>query len=1196
MGGGGKGGNTTTSTFQPPQAFMRAYKESLKMARDAVDDPYRRYRGDLVADLTPTQKSGIRNINKAQGMALPAIKKGMDYTRQAAKGITPELYKRFYSPYVKDVADTTFANLMESQAQQQSGLKSGAIQAGAFGGDRGGIAQAEMARQQQLGNAMAMSNIYNQGYGQAMGLAGQQVANRGAMGQQLAGLGAAAQGSVLQGAQAQMAAGAQQQATKQAKLQAAYQQWMQKQAYPYQNAQFFANIAQGLGAGAGGTSSTTGPEPSLMSQILGGVGAIGSIYGASDKRVKENIEAVGTLNDGQTVYRYNFKGDPKTQIGLLAQEVEEQKPGAVTQVKGLKMVDYKGATDDAAKMSSMGGVVAPSMNRQGLAGGGIPYYPYGDAESYVPEGKIGANNDTIAYRAPKPQTDGGLSEDWKDISPISSEQASGLRAMARDVGLELPSAKGSGGDEELERSGLGDIAYKIIARPSLYASGGLVGRKHYQDGGMEDVPTNEGLASVPAPTPAAEPEFKYPTNEEVEAYIAQEAARRNIDPEVALRVWRSEGASGDPREAWQSKVINKRGERERSYGPYQLYMEGGLGNEMVDKTGLSPEDPRNWKPSVGFALDQAATGGWGPWHGAKAIGLDEKAGLANARPIGDYSGTRSGVGVTVAPVTSDAEGLAAVPAPETGTSGLVIKGEKPRSKFDLSKIFASEENPSLIEKIMGRRLSPEARAAVMNASFALMAGRSPFFFTNLGEAGKVGTQTYYNALQQSRELAKQQAEIGLTQEERDIQRTNAATARINAARQLYAQMLPQIKFWQMRNPGKPLPPEYRRVIDAAYPAEGPAGLTQAPGLAPELSGPATGASESIAPSAPPVSSGATAPVPPADGSEAVNAPPSSGNPEVDRLYAQLPDELNPNYWTSMAQNAMTSEDYTRASQRAAELTELYMDKGIPVPGGAVIFPGKPEMEVAQELRKLQTEGNYKATSDQTERAQRTIEGYQTTRNTLNQAADTLAKTPTGQFSDAKAYAVTALYSLGLGADAEALQRAQGTQELNKIFSQILFSGGLKDKIGSQIAATELQMFSRGFGDVSLEPSVNRFIVGTMRGILEMEKQRSQDWIAELDSRKGQPMSRREIVDWEIKWNEQNPLSKYIDKGIGSTPAAGEVNWSQWGSDKNYRNKVQFKSGYQYVMPDGQVKVYTGNPEDKYFLNPQQYQETYGGEE
>jgi hypothetical protein len=1141
VGGGGKGGNTTTSSFKPPEAFMKAYQESLDMARDAVNRPYEQYKGDLVAGLTPTQQQGIANINAAQGMALPAIQKGMGYTEQAAKGITPGLYNRFYSPYVKDVANTTFSNLMESQAQQQSGLKSGAIQAGAFGGDRGGVAQAEMARQQQLGNAMAMSNIYNQGYGQAMGLAGQQVANLGAMGQQMAALGAGAQGSVLQGAQAQMAAGAQEQATKQAELQAAYQQWMQKQAYPYQNAQFFANIAQGLGAGAGGTSSTTAPAPNIWSQIFGGIGAIGSIY--SDKRMKENIEAVGTLNDGQTVYRYNFKGDPKTQIGLLAQEVEEQKPNAVTQVKGLKMVDYKGATDDAAKMSSMGGVVGPAMNRQGLAGGGVSYYPYGDAESYVPEGKIEGRQDTIGYRAPKPQTDSGLSEDWKDISPISSSQASGLRALAKDVGLDLPKSKEAEKYDEENTSDnplrAGVLAVREKFFPSQAASGGVVGRKHYQDGGMEDVPTNEGLASVPAPTTAAEPEFKYPTNEEVEAYIAQEAARRNIDPEVAVRVWRSEGASGDPREAWQSKVINKRGERERSYGPYQLYMEGGLGNEMVGKTGLSPEDPRNWKPSVGFALDQAATGGWGPWHGAKAIGLDEKAGLANARPIGDYSGTRSGVGATVAPVTSDAEGLAAVPAPETETSGLVIKGEKPRSKLDLSKIFASEENPSLIEKIMGRRLSPEARSAVMNASFALMAGRSPFFFTNLGEAGKVGTQTYYNALAQRANMAGKQAEIQKTLTESQLRQFEIQKA--NA--EFYG---PILQDAMLRNNGI-LPENMRHLVEKMGPfAEAYISSVSKPIAPPslgEVSSSSTTAPVTAAPPAPTAkrteSAGVESITPPIEGG-GVASTANTGEQNVpfadllsDPAYLSgIVNNSNLPYATRMAAKAKLES----ANEKLADNNGIYIGRD----GKPHVYAGWQELIAQQEglktaasekakagydlvdvvnpatnqkvkiprseaiknpniseLSPLQVKGIETLSKQQAEGAE-ILPQLQTYRNQLIQLARLMEHYRTGMGQQEVGAAIKAARALGI--DTSGLDASSSPEDMEKfikgqytaVFNQI-------KSIGSRFTNLEMSNMIKANPNPSLEPEANASILAQLIGAANHDLARQEafnEWIAQ----------------------------------------------------------------------------------------------------
>ena len=1175
---GSKGGSTTTGSFSPPPEFTKAYKEALGMARGATSKPYEQYSGNLVAGLTPSQTQGISNINTAQGMALPAIQRGMQYTEQAAQGVTPELYDRFYSPYVKDVANTTFGNLMESQAQQQSNLKSGAIQSGAFGGDRARIGQAEMARQQQLGNAMAMSNIYNQGYGQAMGLAGQQVANLGSMGQQIAGLGAGAQASVLQGAQAQMAAGAQQQATEQARLQAAYDQWTQRQAYPYQQAQFFANIAQGLGAGAGGTSSTTQPAPNMFSQIMGGVGAIGSIYGASDERVKENIQAVGTLNDGQTIYRYNFKGSPKTEIGLLAQEVEHRKPDSVAQIKGLKMVDYKGATEDAAEMSSAGGFVSPSEYRQGLAGGGVPFYPYADARTYVPEGKFDVRGSNMP-RPPEGFEDKGLAEDWKNISPLSKEQASGLRELAGDVGLDLPE---KGDISKIFKSGVAvgpteaETAWIYKTNPdegllhTRLASGGVAARHGYADGGvgMMDQAIDEAAGLGAVPDPEIDPRLARMESsgdfgaKNAQGYVGRmqfgpdrltDAKRAGIIPaDMSSEGFRGDENAQKATEAWHFGDINN----------------------FIDKSGLAAVEGKSIKgiPVTRKGLVNVAhLGGKTGLQKFVASGGRYDPADANGTRLSDYlamASNEGGVGGAM-PVPASAEGLSAVaePAAVEGLGG----AEEPKTglNFDMKKLFASDENPSLIEKVMGRRLSPEARSAVMNASFALMAGRSPFFATNLGEAGKVGTQTYYNAL-------KQGADIELASQERQTQRMNAETMRVNAARQLYSQMLPQIKFWQMRNPGKPLPTEYRRVIDAAYPPEGPAGLVQAPGIAPQLAGPAAGG-----PAIPEAGGTGPAPsapgeIPPATGSEGVVAPGETAAPaspssnELNSLYSQLPDEQNPNYWTQMAQNAMTTEDYTMASERAAELTKQYQENGIPLPSGVVPFPGKLDMQAQQELNKLQTAGAYEATSDQTKRAQTTIANSQSALNTLDQAAATLATTTTGQLEDTKAYLVTALNSLGLSSDAERLDQAAGVQELNKIFSQILFNGGLKDKIGSQIAASELQMYSRGFGDVNLEPAVNRFIVGTMRGILDMEIKRAQDWISFVDENGDRPPSRRDITSWEIQWNKDNPITSFVEPSIANTPVKGELNFS----DPSSRAKA--KRGYKYVLPDGQIGVYNGS--------------------
>lgn len=65
----------------------------------------------------------------------------------------------------------------------------------------------------------------------------------------------------------------------------------------------------------------------------------GGLY--SDARIKENLRPVGQLFNGLTVYAFNFPGENITRIGLVAQEVQQAIPQAVSQSEeGLLMVDY----------------------------------------------------------------------------------------------------------------------------------------------------------------------------------------------------------------------------------------------------------------------------------------------------------------------------------------------------------------------------------------------------------------------------------------------------------------------------------------------------------------------------------------------------------------------------------------------------------------------------------------------------------------------------------------------------------------------------------------------------------------------------------------------------------------------------------------------------------------------------------------
>jgi len=881
--GGGKGSNKTKSTFKLPPEFIKAYSESLGLARQAIQQPYTPYTGQLVAGLTPGQQQGIANIQSAQGMAMPYIEEGAGYTREAARGITPELYDRFYSPYVRDVANATQANLLESAARQRSDLKSNAIGANAFGGDRAGIAAAEQARQQQLAHAQSMANIYNQGYGQAMGLAGQQVANLGAMGGQLAGLGTTAQTSALQGAQAQLAAGAQEQATNQAQLQALYDQFLQEQSHPFQIAQYFANISQGLGSTAGGTSTTRAPGPNLASQLIGGATAAGNLLSGvgavSDKRAKENIEEVGQLNDGQTIYRYNFKGDPKTQIGLLAQEVEEVNPGAVMQAGGLKMVNYKDATDDAA---SMGGVVGPDAGRQGFMNGGIPYgggagivpqsqmmtagtskipqaatpsdgsefdtpanafgstknpkgsglsaitglfqkpsiynsggvvgrhgyatdggvpfMPYSGSRGYIPEGKLGSGGSNIPS-APKAYEDTGLSDEWKDIKPLSSEQVGNIKGLAGKI-------RGLFGDPDMAAAGymslpsvyeMGNPQLDTTAVPTdfsyRFAAGGVAGRNGYQFGGeptMEDAmreAEEQGLAAAPAPdTPRYNRLIQRESGgnfgaRNKQGYVGRaqfgearltDAKRAGVIPaEATAEDFRLNPDMQEAAENWHFSDINN----------------------FIDSTGLSSMEGKsiNGVPVTREGMVNVAhLGGKGGLQKFISSGGRYNPADANGTRLSDYFAM--GGGENIQPMFAEAEAAA------------------PKSGFNIKNLFASENNPSIVEQIIGRRLSPEARAAMLNASFALMAGKSPYFMSNLGEAGRVGTQTYYNALAQKQEAEKQRAELAQQEYTGQTTRMVAETARDKAIREQQQQEKLQL---QLEEAIAQLPPDQQALARLA---------------------------------------------------------------------------------------------------------------------------------------------------------------------------------------------------------------------------------------------------------------------------------------------------------------------------------------------------------------------------------------------
>jgi hypothetical protein len=270
----GKGSNTTStssSTSASPQATS-AYQNLLNRAQGVAATPYQAYTGELTAPINSQQQAGISGINAASGQAQPAINQALGLAAGAANPLTAAQIQQYQNPYTQNVIDATQAQFNNQNAQQQQQLTGNAISQGALGGNRVGVAQANLAGQESLAQAPVIAGLYSNSYQQGLAAAGQQFQqNPLAAAGSIANFGLAGQNAALTGAGAQLGAGTVQQQTQQ-QIDAANQaQYNQQQAYPYQQTQWLAGLDTGVGPGLGSSSTgqTTAPAPNQFSQYAG---------------------------------------------------------------------------------------------------------------------------------------------------------------------------------------------------------------------------------------------------------------------------------------------------------------------------------------------------------------------------------------------------------------------------------------------------------------------------------------------------------------------------------------------------------------------------------------------------------------------------------------------------------------------------------------------------------------------------------------------------------------------------------------------------------------------------------------------------------------------------------------------------------------------------------------------------------------
>lgn len=440
---GSKGTNTTTNqstnTTAPDPNAYQAYLNILNQANSVGSTPYQAYTGEQTAPINAQQQAGISGINANANFATPYIQSAAATAANASQPLSASAINQYLNPYTQQVVNATQAQFANQNAQQLQSVRGNATAQGALGGDREAVAEAETTNQQNLAQNPVIAGLYSSGYQNAVNTAQgqQQIGLQGAS--TIGNLGVAGQNAALTGAQAQFGAGTAEQTTQQAADTAAYNQYLQQQAFPYQQLGWEAGIDTGVGSQLGGTStgsgSTTAPAPNQLNSILGGGIALAGIAaapftgGASLAAVPGGVKAATSANGGRIPY----------------------------------------------------------------AGGGTVSSPYGDVQGYIPTIQITHGNGAPQGKLSAP----GQPQQQGASKPADLSGLDGLSGLFKSAPSWGPTTQGGtegGLTAEALPSGIGGIG--SAKRGGRINNGIYIPRHHFADGG---VPLANDDAIMPGP-------------------------------------------------------------------------------------------------------------------------------------------------------------------------------------------------------------------------------------------------------------------------------------------------------------------------------------------------------------------------------------------------------------------------------------------------------------------------------------------------------------------------------------------------------------------------------------------------------------------------------------------------------------------------------------------------------------------------
>ena len=261
---------TSTTQVQLPEYMEKAAESLVATAGDVAKEGYIPYTGPRLAQMSQAEKDAIARAQAQQGIA--GTQAGQAYTAATAAGapIGQADLQRYMDPYMTSVADIAAREARRQSAIAQQGIAAQSAQAGAFGGSRQAVLEAERQRNLQQGISDIYTQAQQQAFQTALGAAQQerQQQLQSALGMSTT----AAQQQAAQQAdfQQMMGIGGLQRQMEQQGLDIGYGTFLQERDYPKQQLGFYSDILRGVPTGE--TRMYTGTpvqQPSFFSQAMG---------------------------------------------------------------------------------------------------------------------------------------------------------------------------------------------------------------------------------------------------------------------------------------------------------------------------------------------------------------------------------------------------------------------------------------------------------------------------------------------------------------------------------------------------------------------------------------------------------------------------------------------------------------------------------------------------------------------------------------------------------------------------------------------------------------------------------------------------------------------------------------------------------------------------------------------------------------